>query len=128
MLQSLFHAASPNFDARDFAVRHNIGENSIWFAGEMGDRGPRTDSGFTLLVSDAEELSEHLLQLDNFLLNFGEAIQELQQLAIPCRINCGLTVGEEGHFTRTVTLSPKLMFKLGDLGVEFAVSAYPCFD
>ncbi|MDB5345116.1 MAG: hypothetical protein JWP89_3493 [Schlesneria sp.] len=128
MLQSLFRAASPNFDVKGFVARHSIAEKSIWLAGEVGSRGPRIDSGFSLLVADAEELPEHLLQLDEFLLDFAESIRELQRLTIPCRINCGLTVGGESHFTRTLTLSPKLMLKLGDLGVEFAVSAYPCSE
>lgn len=82
----------------------------------------------TLLITDAEELPEHLLKLNEFLLDFEDAIRELQHLAIPCRINCGLTVGTDDHFTRTFTLSPKLMQRLADLDVGFAVSAYPCSD
>jgi hypothetical protein len=128
MLQSLFRAASPDFDVRAFADRHHIVDDDIWLKGEGGIRGPRPESGFSLLVADSEDLSEHLQQLDEFLLDFAEAIQELRQLTIPCRIDCGLTVGGEKHFTRSFVLSPKLMFKLGELGVEFMVSAYPCSE
>jgi hypothetical protein len=62
MQQTLFRAASPNFDVRTFAARHNIAENCIWLKGEAGNRGPLPNSGFTLLIADAEELAEHLLQ------------------------------------------------------------------
>ena len=128
MLTSLFRAASPGFDVMGFADRHNIVKDDVWLKGEEGIRGPHPDSGFSLLVADSEELPEHLQQLDDFLLDFEEAIRELRQLTIPCRIDCGLTVGGEQYFTRSFVLSPQRMFKLGELGVEFMVSAYPCSE
>ena len=126
MQQSLFRAASPDFDVTDFAIRHEIDANDVWVMGAGSSRGPRPDSGFCLLVADSEQFAEHQKELDEFLSDFEEAILELRRLKIPCRIDCGLTVGGERHFTRSFALSPKLMSKLGELGVEFVVSAYPC--
>lgn len=128
MLQSLFRAAAADFDVSAFVDRYDIQPDDVWLRGDPGPRGQHAESGFSLLLAEAEEFSEHLEELEASLLDFEEAIRELRSLAIPCRICCGLTVGGKTHFTRSFILSPQLMLKLGELSVEFIVSAYPCAE
>jgi hypothetical protein len=128
MQQSLFRARSPDFNVTDFAIRHDIHKNDLWIKGEESSGGPRLDSGLCLLVADSEQAAEHHQELDDFLSDFEEAILELRRLMVPCHIDCGLTVGGEKNFTRSFALSPQLMSKLGELGVGFVVSAYPCSE
>lgn len=130
MLKTTFSASSVEFDIDAFSKKYGINPSDAWHRGDASRRGQAslTESGFSVCIADSEDYALHFSQIGDFIRECKPMIVELARLGVPSWIDCGLTVGGNQHFTRTVRFPRDLMEELVKLKVQLVVSAYPSAD
>ncbi len=127
MFDSVLRVSAEEFDVNSFLERYTLavhfeayskGENDI-----LGNTN--SESGFDALISENENLDEHLVEVDAFLRANEALLLELKSEAIISILDLGFTVESNGELSPSIRLPAELLGTLHRLDVSVEISAYP---
>ena len=126
MIGAMFRVASPEFNVDGFLKKFKITPSNIWRKGENNRRGnPSNNSGFSICVADSEDWDTHLVEIEEFLTEESDILQEIASMKIDCEIDIGMSVGSNKHFIRSIVIPVRVMKELIKYRIEIRVTGYP---
>lgn len=130
MLSTVWRVADKNFDVDDFLNKFGLRENAVvFYQGEEARPGRRREeSGFNISISENLISSEHINEVNVFLMRNKEAFDYLVDQKITSVFDIGCTVGTCDQFTMSVNVPCELLASLASLKVSLEFSAYPASD
>jgi len=127
MFDSVLKVCAESFDVDSFLELHRLtvpyeayrkGENDI-----LGN--PNLESGFDALISEHENIDEHLAEIGAFLKINEELFSELKNAAVSSILDIGFAVASDGEYAPSIRLPAELLGTLYRLDISVEISAYP---
>ena len=84
------------------------------------------ESGFSVLLADAESPREMCGRVREILGRYDEAAVHFHDINLSAELSLGVTVGGATQFVVIVGFTPDDLRLIGSLGIGLSIAAYPC--
>jgi hypothetical protein len=127
MFDSVLRVSAEEFDVNSFLKNYTLAVPfETYQKGESDILGnPNSESGFDALISESENLDEHLSEIGEFLKVNQALLVELKGEGVVTILDIGFTVESNGELAPSIRLPADLLGMLHRLDVSVEVSAYP---
>lgn len=127
MIDSVLRVFSDDFDVEQFLTQTSLSvPYQSYIKGQADLLGsPNLESGFDALISEAEDVADHIADIHQFINTNKALFIQLQQLKVSCVLDIGWTVAANDQFTQAVSLSTELLGLCHDCAISIEFSAYP---
>jgi hypothetical protein len=128
-LSAVWRVSANDFDVDAYLLKHALSADAVFRKGETArDARAREQSGFNLVVSEADDAVTQVNEALKFIRQQQEALADLAALGIKSEIDFSLYVGSSESFVTSIHISEHVMAELAALGVGIDVTAYPTSD
>lgn len=127
MLDAVLRVFGNEFDVGTFLQKNSVSvQVQPFLKGEPDILGnPNSDSGFDAIISERENPTENMAEVQAFLTKNEPLFTELKSLKVSCIIDIGCGVDAANEFSPSVHLSTELLGLCHMLNVSIEFSAYP---
>lgn len=110
---------------REFAI---VGSPRVWHRGDPTRRGPAVDSGFTVRLPEADDVSQVIEQVRAYFAQCTGACRALRSRGVASTLDIGVAIDLPHVVARLVRVEAADLRWLADTGLDLELSVYAASD